>query len=163
MTRALIGLGSNCGDRGDNIRREVEALDTEDGAIKVLRVSAIYESLPWGVTDQPNFFNGVAEVETRLTPHGLLARLKDIEKELGRRPTRRWADRLVDLDILLFGELVIDEIDLKVPHPYIAERDFVLHPLRELVPEMVHPKLGVAIKDIEGAFDEGNLTEVDVF
>jgi 2-amino-4-hydroxy-6-hydroxymethyldihydropteridine diphosphokinase len=142
LATAYIGLGSNLGDREENLRRALERL----GAA---RVSAIRETDPVGVTEQPRFLNAVAELQTDLPPRELLDRLLEIERDLGRDRSNeaRWGPRTIDLDLLLYDDDVIDEPGLTVPHPRLAERRFVLEPLQELEPGLVLPD-GRAIKDL---------------
>ncbi|HEV3404498.1 MAG TPA: 2-amino-4-hydroxy-6-hydroxymethyldihydropteridine diphosphokinase [Gaiellaceae bacterium] len=136
MTLAYIGLGSNLGDREETIRRAVELL----GAA---RVSTLIETEPWGYADQPRFLNAVAELETDEPPRALLARLLEIERELGRtREGPRYGPRTIDLDLLLYGDDRLDEPGLGLPHPRLHERAFVLEPLAELAPELVVPGFG---------------------
>ena len=136
MTLAYVGLGANLGDREATIRRAVELL----GAT---RVSTLRETDPWGYSDQPRFLNGAAEVETTEEPQALLERLLRIERELGRvRDGPRYGPRTIDLDLLLYGDLELDEPGLTVPHPRLHERAFVLEPLRELAPALVVPGRG---------------------
>jgi len=138
---AYIGLGSNLGEREDMIRQALEALaalpDTE-----LLRASSLYDTEPVGDVDQPNFLNAVAQVETDLPAAQLLWNLLLIEKRLGRERTRRWGPRTIDLDLLLYGAETIEEDDLRVPHPELTRRAFVLVPLIELEPLLVHPGTG---------------------
>jgi 2-amino-4-hydroxy-6-hydroxymethyldihydropteridine diphosphokinase len=136
VTLAYIGLGSNLGDREETIRRAVELL----GAA---RVSTLIETEPWGYADQPRFLNAVAELETDEPPRALLARLLEIELELGRtREGPRYGPRTIDLDLLLYGDDRLDEPGLGLPHPRLHERAFVLEPLAELAPELVVPGFG---------------------
>jgi 2-amino-4-hydroxy-6-hydroxymethyldihydropteridine diphosphokinase len=136
VTLAYIGLGSNLGDREETIRRAVELL----GAA---RVSTLIETEPWGYADQPRFLNAVAELETDEPPRALLARLLEIERELGRsREGPRYGPRTIDLDLLLYGDDRLDEPGLGLPHPRLHERAFVLEPLAELAPELVVPGFG---------------------
>jgi 2-amino-4-hydroxy-6-hydroxymethyldihydropteridine diphosphokinase len=134
---AFVGIGSNLGDREDAIRRALELL----GELGTVRASSIRETDPVGITDQPKFLNAVAEVETDLTARQLLDRLLAIELELGRDRAGavRWGPRTIDLDLLLYGDQTIQEPGLTVPHPRLAERDFVLEPLHELDPELALP------------------------
>jgi 2-amino-4-hydroxy-6-hydroxymethyldihydropteridine diphosphokinase len=136
-TGVFVGLGSNLGDRKLNLRRALQRLE-ELGPV---RASSFRETEPVGVTDQPKFLNAVAELATDLPPRELLERLLEIERGLGRnRATeRRWGPRVIDLDLLLFGEETIDEPGLTVPHPRLADRRFVLEPLCELAPELRLP------------------------
>ncbi len=138
MPKAYIGLGSNMGEREDNINRAIDALDSTDG-IDVAKMSSIYETEPVGYLDQPDFLNAVVEIDTDLAPKELLARTKSIEKQLRRRRGIRWGPRTIDLDILLFDNLEMSETDLKLPHPEVRNRAFVLVPLAELAPEYELP------------------------
>jgi 2-amino-4-hydroxy-6-hydroxymethyldihydropteridine diphosphokinase len=141
--KAYVGLGSNLGEREALIRLALEQLaglpETTLG-----RVSSLYDTAPVGELDQPNFLNAVAAVETDLTARQLLWNLLLIERRLGRvrTPQTRYGPRTIDLDLLLFGDLILEEPELTVPHPELARRAFVLVPLVELEPTLVHPVLG---------------------
>jgi 2-amino-4-hydroxy-6-hydroxymethyldihydropteridine diphosphokinase len=136
VTRAFVGLGANLGDREATIRLAA-------GLLCATRLSTIRETEPWGYEDQPPFLNAVAQVDTDAAPRALLDRLLEIESELGRtRDGPRWGPRTIDLDLLLYGDQVIDEPGLVVPHPRLAERRFVLEPLAELDPYLLVPGLG---------------------
>jgi len=139
---AYVGLGSNLGDRVGNLRKALEMIDCENG-VGILRVSSFCESEPLGPKDQPDFINAVAEVQTSLAPRSLLEALQRIELEMGRARARRWGPRLIDLDILLYGDLVVSEPDLVIPHRLMHLRGFVLEPLCELIPEAEHPARGL--------------------
>jgi 2-amino-4-hydroxy-6-hydroxymethyldihydropteridine diphosphokinase len=144
VTRAYVGLGSNLGDRESMI---VQAADR----IAALRLSTIRETEPWGYEEQPRFLNAVAEVETDLAPRALLDRLLEVERELGRdRAGPRWGPRTIDLDLLLYGELAVEEPGLAVPHPHLAERLFVLEPLAELAPAQKIPGNGTVSQALAG-------------
>jgi 2-amino-4-hydroxy-6-hydroxymethyldihydropteridine diphosphokinase len=135
--RAFVGIGANLGDREATIRRAVELLDEIDG-IEVVAMSTLRETEPWGPVEQPPFVNGAVAVETALEPSELLAALLDVERLLGRtRAGERWGPRTIDLDLLLYGERVVDEPGLAVPHPRLHERRFALEPLAELAPDAV--------------------------
>jgi 2-amino-4-hydroxy-6-hydroxymethyldihydropteridine diphosphokinase len=134
VTLAYLGLGANLGDRAASLARAEELLS--DRGVRVLRRSDTIETEPWGVLDQPRFLNLVLEVEWGDDPHGLLRAAKEVEVEAGRTPTFRWGPRVVDVDILLFGDQTVDEPDLQIPHPRMRERDFVLVPLRQLRPDL---------------------------
>jgi 2-amino-4-hydroxy-6-hydroxymethyldihydropteridine diphosphokinase len=142
---AYVGLGSNLGDREDNLRRALALLE-DVGAI---RVSSFRETDPVGVTDQPRFLNAAARVDTALGARELLDRLLEIERALGRDRSReeRWGPRTIDLDLLLYGGETIEEPGLTVPHPRLAERRFVLEPLHELDPELTLPD-GRAVREL---------------
>jgi 2-amino-4-hydroxy-6-hydroxymethyldihydropteridine diphosphokinase len=134
MSMAYLGLGSNLGDRHYNLVSAVAALDRTPG-IRVTRVSSFRATPPYGVQDQPEFLNGVVEIETDLGPPALLAAVKAIETALGRVPTYRWGPRVIDIDILLYDRLRWESPELTIPHPGILERPFVIEPLAELAPE----------------------------
>jgi 2-amino-4-hydroxy-6-hydroxymethyldihydropteridine diphosphokinase len=129
--RAYLALGSNMGDRQKHLRQAIEALDAKPG-IAVLALSAVYETDPVGFTDQGAFLNMVAAVRTDLTPPQLLAEALQTEQELGRVRTIRWGPRIIDIDILLYGEQRIQLENLVIPHPAMTERAFVLVPLRDV-------------------------------
>ena len=139
-----IGLGSNVGDRKLYIDR---ALDLLAKTVAIRAVSSIYETDPVGYKIQAPFLNGVAEIQTSISPHDLLKRLKKIETEVGRQPRFRWGPREIDLDILMYGDRIIDTPNLTIPHPEMYRRDFVLIPLREIAKNLVHPVLQKEIQD----------------
>lgn len=139
--KAYIGLGSNLGDREGQIRAALEAIaDLPD--TDLVRVSSLYDTEPAGEVDQPNFLNAAALLDTELEPRQLLWNLLLIEKRLGRVRTQPWGPRTIDLDLLLYGDEIVEEDDLRVPHPEIIRRSFVLVPLVELDPRLVHPGTG---------------------
>ncbi len=148
--RVYLGLGSNLGNREDNLDMALKLLAQR---MKVGRVSSIYDTEPIGNTDQPHFLNIACEVSTRLSPEGLLALAKGIEVKMGRRG-KSGEPRTIDIDILLYGDIVINTPDLKIPHPRMAERSFVMVPLAEIAPELVHPVSWEKIKDMRDAIKE---------
>jgi 2-amino-4-hydroxy-6-hydroxymethyldihydropteridine diphosphokinase len=147
-TRALIGLGSNLGDRSTILDAAVAALG-ERPETRLIAVSRYHETRPVGGPEgQGDFLNAAAVVETTLGPHELLAFLHEIERRAGRVRTVRWGERTLDLDLLLYGDRVIDTHDLQVPHPRMAERRFVLAPLAEVAPGAVEPVTGCSIAEL---------------
>ncbi len=150
---AYIGLGSNLGDREKYVTSAIEMLSTTDG-ITINVVSKVYETKPVGYLQQPNFLNCVAEISTSLSPYQLLDVCMLIENELQRKRTIKWGPRTVDLDILFYGDLVMAEDKLTIPHPLLHERGFVLLPMRDIAPDFLHPKLNLTIKALcEGLGD----------
>ncbi len=139
MTQSYIGFGSNVGDRILFVRRAVEELDDTAG-VRVTRVSGLYETSPVGGPPQRSFVNCVASIDTDLTPRQLLVVCKEIEDKLGRDASEiRWGPRIIDLDVLTYGEDKVSEPDLEIPHPRIRERRFVLVPLLEIAPHETDP------------------------
>ena len=136
--RFFIGLGSNLGDREENLRRAIQLLKQK---MKLVKISSLYESEPMYVKDQPWFVNCVAKFETNLTPKELLEYLHEIERKFGRQRSVRYGPRSIDLDILFYGNEIVDRNDLKIPHPMIQERRFVLVPLAEIVSKLRSSKL----------------------
>jgi len=137
MTVVYLSLGSNLGDRRENLRVAIAALDRAD--VRVTRVSKIYETEPVDYLEQGWFLNCVVEAETSLTALELLRRLRGIESQMGSTKAFAKGPRIIDLDILFFGDAIVDAPELQVPHPRMAERRFVLVPLAELAPELRHP------------------------
>jgi len=151
----FISIGSNLGDRVENCLR-AERLLAESGKAEIIRRSRLYETEPWGVKGQPPFINSVIEVETELAPGELLSLLKSIETEVGRTPSPRWGERVIDLDILFYGDEVVSEEGLTVPHPRLHERAFVLAPLAEIAPDFIHPVLKISVEQmLAGLKDAG--------
>ncbi|MBN1643375.1 MAG: 2-amino-4-hydroxy-6-hydroxymethyldihydropteridine diphosphokinase [Dehalococcoidales bacterium] len=145
--KVYLGLGSNMGDRIENLRRAVSLLS---GKVEVNRVSTVYDTAPVGNTKQSRFLNLACEVTTSLAPLELLTLLKGIEAGMGRKPGPVNGPRLIDIDILLYDDRVIDTPKLAVPHPRLEERAFVLVPLSDIAPELVHPVHGKSIKQLLG-------------
>jgi 2-amino-4-hydroxy-6-hydroxymethyldihydropteridine diphosphokinase len=130
---AFVGLGSNTGDRLESLSAALRAITALDG-VHVLDVSRAYESEPWGVPEQPLFANAVARLDVRRGADALLVALKGIEEQMGRLPTERFGPRIIDLDVLLYGDEEWAALDLVLPHPRLLERDFVVTPLLEIAP-----------------------------
>ena len=137
MSRVFLGIGTNLGNREQNLQ---EARDALSQRMEILKESSVYQTAPWGYLDQPAFLNQVIDAQTALSPLNLLGFLKDTEKHLGRQANFRYGPRLIDLDILFYGNRIIQTPRLQVPHPRLAQRAFVLVPLAEIAPDFVHPQ-----------------------
>jgi len=141
VTRAYVGLGANLGPREVTLLRAVDLLAAVDG-VEVVAVSQLRETDPVGIVDQPPFLNGAVAIDTSLAPRALLDVLLETERALGRVRAERWGPRTIDLDLLVYGDQIVDEPGLRVPHPRLAERRFVLEPLADLDPALEIPGLG---------------------
>lgn len=148
MNIVYIAFGSNIGDRGAAIEEALNLI--EQNEMKIVKKSKIYETEPYGYVDQPSFLNGAVEVETNLSCRDVLERLLSIENQIGRVREFKWGPRIIDLDIIFYNNKIYDEEDLKVPHPDMQNRDFVLRPLNDLCPDYVHPVLGKTIRELLG-------------
>jgi len=142
---AYIGIGSNLGDTVLNCKHSIARIDGTSGC-EVTARSDLFKTEPEGVAGQQWYANCVIEVKTERTPHNLLDSLMAIEHEMGRIRKKKWESRIIDLDLLIFGELVLDSPDLVVPHPLLHTRRFVLEPLVQVAPELVHPILNITIQ-----------------
>ncbi len=157
--RACIGLGANLGHPQAALRAALDALAALPES-RLLAASRFYRTPAWGHTDQPDFINAAAVLETRLEPGALLAHLLDIEREAGRdrandTASRRWGPRVLDLDLLLYGSRMIEEPGLRVPHPYLHQRAFALQPLAEIAPEAPFPGHGSVAEALRGVDASG--------
>jgi 2-amino-4-hydroxy-6-hydroxymethyldihydropteridine diphosphokinase len=150
MVTVYLSLGSNLANRQANLDMALKLLSER---MRMGKVSSIYDTEPLGNTNQPRFLNLACEVSTRLTPDGLLALAKGIERKMGRY-SRSGEPRVIDIDILFYGDKVMDTRDLVIPHPKIEERSFVLVPLAEIAPDLVHPVLKKTIKELNQAIKE---------
>jgi 2-amino-4-hydroxy-6-hydroxymethyldihydropteridine diphosphokinase len=153
-----IALGANLGDRRANL---IAALDAMPPAVRVDAVSALYESPPQPPAPPPAYLNAAARVDTELEPEALLAYLKQIERDLGRGPSTRWAPRLIDLDIALYHQRLFETDDLEIPHPRLVDRSFVLRPLLDLDPDLSHPATGERLDEVLGRVGEDGLVRVE--
>ncbi|HTX78859.1 MAG TPA: 2-amino-4-hydroxy-6-hydroxymethyldihydropteridine diphosphokinase [Longilinea sp.] len=152
--RVYLGLGTNLGDRQENLQAAVKALSPK---VIVLRGSPVYETDPWGYTQQPTFLNQVLEVETGLEPLKLLAHVKALETRLGRTPTFHYGPRLIDIDILLYNSLILQTPELVIPHPHLTERAFVLIPLADLAPDLKIPGSERTIGELSNTCDRSSI------
>lgn len=146
-TTCYLALGSNLGDRAVNLDFACKAM-SECDEIELIAKSDYIDTKPYGVTDQPDFLNGAAKIKTVFTPTELLAFCKEIEKAAGRTETRPWGERTLDIDILMYGDEVIFTDNLKIPHPEMHIRDFVLKPLTQIEPYLVHPIKGENVTEL---------------
>jgi 2-amino-4-hydroxy-6-hydroxymethyldihydropteridine diphosphokinase len=153
---AYLGLGTNLGDRMMNLRQALEQLEP---LAHVVKVSKVYETPPWGYLDQPAFLNQVAEIETQLSPQALFELTKGIEGQMGRVKSILNGPRLIDLDILFYDDLIVDLPGLKIPHPRMEGRGFVLLPLAELAPGFIHPQLNKSILEMSAGVDRTGIRE----
>jgi 2-amino-4-hydroxy-6-hydroxymethyldihydropteridine diphosphokinase len=149
----FLGLGSNIGDRRASLQKAVSGLQQLTD-VKVVWCSSLYETEPWGRKDQPKFLNGVLEIETTLAPSSLFPQLKALERQIGRTPSERWGPREIDIDILLYDGLVHEDDQLTVPHPELPHRKFVLVPLQEIAPDLVHPVSGRTMEELALSCDD---------
>jgi len=146
MHISYILLGSNLGDRKKHIASAISEISATLGIIEVS--SSLYETASWGKHDQPDFLNQVIELKTNLNPKDLLTGVLNIEIKLGRKRIEKWGSRVIDIDILLYGQQIVDEPDLCIPHPFLAFRRFCLMPLNEIAPQFVHPILKKTIQEL---------------
>ncbi|MDD4968350.1 MAG: 2-amino-4-hydroxy-6-hydroxymethyldihydropteridine diphosphokinase [Paludibacter sp.] len=148
MSLVYLGLGTNLGDKALNLNNAVSSLSLEIG--NVLAVSSFYASKPWGFDSDNEFLNAVALVETNLSPFEVLAGTQQIERDMGRtvKSSGNYADRLIDIDILFYDNLILNQPTLVIPHPLLTKRDFVLIPLAELAPGLVHPVEGKSMEEL---------------
>ena len=158
MAKVYLGLGTNLGDKEQNLRDAVQKIEEQVG--KIVSLSAFYVTAPWGFSSDNSFLNAAVCVETKLSPLEVLQETQMIEKELGRTQksvNRMYSDRLIDIDLLLYEDLVLSVIsssglELTLPHPLMTERDFVMKPLAEIAPGLVHPVLGKTMKELTSSF-----------
>jgi len=161
MNGIYLSLGSNLGDRMKNLQEAVRLLHSE--GLKIVKQSAVYETAPWGFTDQPSFLNAVVEVATTFNPHELLTLCLQTENRLGRKREMKWGPRIIDIDILFFGDVVLHEDQLAIPHPGIAARLFVLMPLCDIAPNEQHPETGLTFREIlQRVPDDGSCQKTEL-
>lgn len=154
MSVAYIALGSNLGDKAANLRQAVKLLQAK--GLQIRAVSSFFQTEPYGVTDQPEFINAAACVETSLPPEALLKLLLDTELEMGRVRLRHWGERNIDLDLLLYDDLIYHSDKLTLPHPDMQNRLFVLQPLAEFAAEKIHPVYKKSIQTLLKSLTDGD-------
>lgn len=153
MHTVYLSTGSNLGNREDYLFQAEEAIIEFIGHIEAC--SSIMETAPWGKTDQPHFLNRVLCVKTKLPPVFLMKTLLQIEQDMGRNRQEKWGPRIIDLDVLFFNNRIIDEDGLRVPHPHLHERDFVLKPMVEIAPDFIHPVLHKTMAELLAELNHG--------
>lgn len=139
FNKIFLGLGSNLGNRAENLLTAQKLIEEKFG--KILSKSSIYETAPWGITEQNAFLNQVVEIETSFSPSAVLHLVLKIEKDMGRIREIKWGERSIDIDVLYYNNEIVSTENLVIPHPFIQERKFVLVPLCEIAPVFIHPKL----------------------
>jgi 2-amino-4-hydroxy-6-hydroxymethyldihydropteridine diphosphokinase len=139
-------LGSNLGERDANIANAITLLENQ--GVKSIKLSSLYETEPWGNTEQGKFLNRAGKFSTAAAPAGLMQTILKIEEDMGRVRTIKWAPRIIDIDILFYGSQIISQNDLKIPHPELEKRKFALIPLAEIAPDFTHPLLKKSIKEL---------------
>ena len=153
MNEVYLQLGSNIGERLDNLNQSIKIITERIG--NVLEKSSVYESTPWGVENQRNFLNQVIFVKSNFDPYAILDLVLQIEKDMGRIRIEKWGERIIDIDILFIDDLIIESENLCIPHEFIAKRKFVLQPMCEIAPGFIHPKLNKTISQLlEECIDE---------
>jgi 2-amino-4-hydroxy-6-hydroxymethyldihydropteridine diphosphokinase len=159
LKTVYLGLGSNIGDRAANLREAVERLENEEVAI--VRRSSLYETEPRDFLDQASFLNAVVEATTDLFPLQLLARIRKLERDMGRQRVIPKGPRNIDIDILFYGRSIIQTAELETPHPRLSDRRFVLEPLAEIAPEFRHPVTGKLVREILAALEPQGVRRLD--
>ncbi|MDI1472334.1 2-amino-4-hydroxy-6-hydroxymethyldihydropteridine diphosphokinase [Thermodesulfovibrio sp. 1176] len=146
MNRVYLSIGSNIGNREENLKKAIEEL--KNYGLVISKISSIYNTSPWGFTEQEDFLNMALEVYTTLEPLELLKCIKKIEKNLGRTDTIKYGPRIIDIDIIFYNDLILKSKELIIPHPLMHERYFVLKPLSEIAPDFVHPEIGLTVQKL---------------
>jgi len=161
MHEVLLLLGSNLGDRQSFMRRAIDLIETNIAPVK--KTSAVYETQSWGKADAPDYLNQVVLLETCMAPRKILQEILAIEIALGRKREEKWGSRTIDIDILFYGQEVINEDDLHIPHPELHRRRFTLEPLNEIAPELVHPVLNKKISQLKTELSDDLIVKKQYF
>lgn len=146
MFKAYLGLGSNLGQKEENLKLAISKVENEIGQIS--KKSSLFETEAWGVENQGNYYNMAIEIQTKLLPLKLIEKVLELEKELGRVREKKWGSRIIDIDILLYENLIISTDHLHIPHLFLEKRNFVLEPLNQIIPNFIHPKLRKSIAQL---------------
>jgi 2-amino-4-hydroxy-6-hydroxymethyldihydropteridine diphosphokinase len=157
MNSAVLSLGTNLGNRLMNLAEALKLL--RKMPCNILKISSIYETAPWGNTDQPSFYNQVIQIETAATAEVLMENILHIEKSMGRTRDKKWEPRIIDIDILFFNEEIIDRMNLRIPHQHLHERRFILEPLNEILPLLLHPEFKLEMKQLLDKLDDNSIVE----
>ncbi len=152
MNKVFLHTGSNLGDRKALLEEANRWIGQEIG--EIVQSSRIYKTKAWGITEQPDFLNQALEVHTELSPAEVLEKIQEIEKRMGRVREIKWGERLIDIDILFYNEAIIDSPELTIPHPYLHYRNFVLTPLLEIAPELIHPVFKKTVRELQEASED---------
>ena len=153
-----LHTGTNLGNREANLKRANEWIVQEIGPIE--KASSVYRTKAWGITDQPDFLNQALLVSTHLSPFELLEKIQDIERRMGRAREIKWGERIIDIDILFYNDEIIDTENLTIPHPYLHYRNFVLLPLMDIAPGLLHPGFGLTVAELYANSEDKLLVEV---
>ncbi|MDF1672399.1 MAG: 2-amino-4-hydroxy-6-hydroxymethyldihydropteridine diphosphokinase [Vicingaceae bacterium] len=145
--KVILGLGGNVGNVQFTLKNCIQLIELKVGKVDVK--SSLYQTKAWGVENQPDFINQVVVINTNLSAHECLSNFQDIEKQMGRIRKEKWHERTIDIDILFYNNDIIEEDNLKIPHPFIQDRNFVIYPLDEIVPNLIHPQLNKSMLELK--------------
>jgi 2-amino-4-hydroxy-6-hydroxymethyldihydropteridine diphosphokinase len=157
---AYLGLGSNLGDRFLNLREALRRLKDSSG-LEISRISPVYETDPVGGPSQPRYLNMVVEIVTKIEARKLLKMCQEIENEMGRVRAERWGPRTIDIDIIIYGDMVSSTRELTIPHPLFHEREFVLRPMADIAPDLLHPVLDLSVRELLDGVEESGVKKMN--